>query len=147
MPVSIVPEDWHDAAVGGSVIGSRSAVFAPVSNLSAILVFDEHDSSYQGERAPTWNARDVAIERAKREQIPCVLTSAIPTLEAISWGHQVKPSRKEERDGWPVVEIIDRKGEGENLIIHKFEKENIILIYLNIKKTRCISTAGLIFKV
>ena len=68
LPVSIVPEEWHDAAVGGSVIGSRSAVFAPVSNLSAVLVFDEHDASYQEERAPTWNARDVAIERAKREK-------------------------------------------------------------------------------
>ena len=102
-----VPEEWKNAAKGGSVVGSRSAAFAPASNLAAVLVFDEHDASYQEERAPTWNARDVVIERAKRKKIPCVLTSAIPTLEAISWGRQIKPSRKEERDGWPIVVIID----------------------------------------
>ena len=111
LQVSVVPEEWKNAAKGGSVVGSRSAAFAPASNLAAVLVFDEHDASYQEERAPTWNARDVVIERAKRKKIPCVLTSAIPTLEAISWGRQIKPSRKEERDGWPVVEIIDRRGD------------------------------------
>ena len=93
-----MPEQWQNAAVGGSVVGSRSAAFAPIVDLCAIVVFDEHDASYQEERSPTWNARDVVIERAKRKDIPCVLVSAIPTLEAISWGHQIKPSRKEERD-------------------------------------------------
>ena len=107
--VSVVPEQWQHAAVGGSVVGSRSAAFAPIVDLSAVVVFDEHDASYQEERAPTWNARDVVVERAKRKNVPCVLVSAIPTLEAISWGHQIKPSRKEERDGWPIVEIIDRR--------------------------------------
>jgi len=107
--VSVVPEEWRNAAIEGSVVGSRSAAFAPITNLHAIVVFDEHDASYQEERAPTWNARDVVIERARRKEIPCVLISAIPTLEAISWGHQIKPSRKEERDGWPIVEIIDRR--------------------------------------
>ena len=109
--VSLMPEQWKNAAVGGSVVGSRSAAFAPIVDLCAIVVFDEHDASYQEERAPTWNARDVVIERAKRKDIPCVLVSAIPTLEAISWGHQIKPSRKEERDGWPIVEIIDRRAD------------------------------------
>lgn len=107
--VSVVPEQWQHAAVGGSVVGSRSAAFAPIVDLSAVVVFDEHDASYQEERAPTWNARDVVVERAKRKDVPCVLVSAIPTLEAISWGHQIKLSRKEERDGWPIVEIIDRR--------------------------------------
>jgi len=107
--VSVVPEQWKHAAVGGSVVGSRSAAFAPIVDLSAVVVFDEHDASYQEERAPTWNARDVVVERAKRKNVPCILVSAIPTLEAISWGHQIKPSRKEERDGWPIVEIIDRR--------------------------------------
>ena len=109
LQVSVVPEQWQNAAVGGSVVGSRSAVFSPIVDPQAIVVFDEHDASYQEERTPTWNARDIAIERAKRKEIPCVLVSAIPTLEAISWGHQIKPSRKEERDGWPIVEIIDRR--------------------------------------
>ena len=107
--VSVVPEQWQHAAVGGSVVGSRSAAFAPIVDLSAVIVFDEHDASYQEERAPTWNARDVVIERARRKDVPCILVSAIPTLEAISWGRQIKPSRKEERDGWPIVEIIDRR--------------------------------------
>ena len=107
--VSVVPEQWQNAAVGGSVVGSRSAAFAPIVDLSAVVVFDEHDNSYQEERTPTWNARDVVIERANRKEIPCLLISAIPSLEALSWGYQIKLPRKEEREGWPIVEIIDRR--------------------------------------
>ena len=59
--ISLVPEEWRNAAVGGSVVGSRSAAFAPIVDLSAVVVFDEHDASYQEERTPTWNARDVVI--------------------------------------------------------------------------------------
>ncbi len=85
------------------MVGSRSAALAPVGNLAAVVVVDEHDENYQEERAPTWHARDLAIERARRAGIPCVLTSPSPSLEALEWGELVVPSRKEERDGWPIL--------------------------------------------
>lgn len=111
LPVAIQPKDWAVAATGGLVIGSRAAAFAPVGDLAAVLVIDEHDEAFQEERSPTWNARDVAIERARRAGVPCVLTSSSPSLEALKWGDLLVPSRAEERAGWPVVDLIDRRND------------------------------------
>jgi primosomal protein N' (replication factor Y) len=74
-------------------------------------VVDECDEAYQDERAPTWNARDVALERARRAGVPCVLTSACPSLEALAAGRLLSPSRGDERAGWPVLEVVDRRQE------------------------------------
>jgi primosomal protein N' (replication factor Y) len=79
-----------------------------VDPLSGVVVLDEHDESYQEERAPTWHARDVALERARRAGVPCVLVSAVPTLEALAAGVLLTASRAEERAGWPVVDVVDR---------------------------------------
>jgi primosomal protein N' (replication factor Y) len=72
---------------------------------------DEGDEAYQEERAPTWNGRDVAVERARRAGVPCVLTSPCPSLEALRYGPLAVPSRSEERTGWPVLEVVDRRKE------------------------------------
>lgn len=110
--VAVVPGDWAVAAAGGSLaIGARAAAWAPRPALGAVLVVDEGDEAYQDERAPTWNARDVAIERARRAGVPCVLTSAAPSLEALGAGVLLTPSRTEERAGWPMVEVVDRRSE------------------------------------
>ena len=109
--VAVPPRDWAQAAAGGTVVGARASAWAPVADLAAVVVLDEHDESYQEERAPTWHARDVAIERARRADVPCVLVSPAPTLEAQEWGRLVAPSRRAERDGWPVVDVIDRKAD------------------------------------
>ncbi|MDP6077944.1 MAG: hypothetical protein QF638_07115, partial [Acidimicrobiales bacterium] len=109
LPVSLAQRQWAQSASGGLVVGSRSAALAPVGNLAAVVVVDEHDENYQEERAPTWHARDLAIERARRAGIPCVLTSPSPSLEALEWGELVVPSRKEERDGWPILDLHDRR--------------------------------------
>ena len=74
-----------------------------------MLVLDEHDEALQDERAPTWHARDVAVERARRAGVPCVLASPVPSLEALAWGPLSVPSRNDERAGWPVLEIVDRR--------------------------------------
>ncbi|MEO7557410.1 MAG: hypothetical protein ABIV94_12495, partial [Acidimicrobiales bacterium] len=67
---------------------------------------------YQEERAPTWHARDVAVERARRAGVPCLLVSPMPSLEALGVADQVlEPSRSEERGGWPIVEVVDRRDE------------------------------------
>lgn len=76
-----------------------------------MLVLDEHDEAHQQEQTPTWHARDVAIERAERAGVPCVLTSPCPTLEALAWGTLQVPDRGRERAGWPVVEVVDRRDE------------------------------------
>ena len=52
--------------------------------VGAVVVLDEHDEALQEERAPTWHARDVAVERARRAGATCVLVSPVPTLEAVA---------------------------------------------------------------
>jgi primosomal protein N' (replication factor Y) len=108
--VALMPDDWGRAAAGGcTVVGTRSAAWAPAPDLASVVVLDEHDEGYAEERAPTWNARDVAIERAHRAGAPCVLTSPCPSLEALAWGGLRTPSRTDEREGWPIVEVVDRR--------------------------------------
>src|SRR5436305_1867544 len=98
-----------------TVVGARAAAWAPLTAPSAVVVIDEHDEAYQEERAPTWNARDVAVERAHRAGVPCVLTSPCPSLEASAMAPLLVPSRAEERAGWPVLEIVDRRKEAPGL--------------------------------
>src|SRR5207237_4049583 len=87
LAVAHYPRDWAMAAAGGcTVVGARAAAWAPVADPAAVVVVDEHDEAYQEERAPTWNARDVAIERAGRAGAPCVLTSLCPLLDALAVG-------------------------------------------------------------
>ncbi len=107
VPTALYPHDWAQGAAGATVIGGRAAAFAPVADLTAVLVVDEHDEVYQEERSPTWHARDVVLERARRLGIPCVMTSPIPTVEAQEAAPLLSVSRREERDGWPLVEVVD----------------------------------------
>ncbi len=108
--VHLQPNGWAAGTTGGVVIGSRSSVWAPTARLGSVLVLDEHDESFQEERIPTWHARDVAIERAARAGVPCVLVSPSPSLVAIERADRVlRVSRQSEREGWPPVEIVDRR--------------------------------------
>lgn len=110
--VALVPQDWALAAAGGCVaVGARAGAWAPRPSLGAVLVVDEGDEAYQEERAPTWNARDVAVERARRAGVPCVLTSPCPSLEALAYGPLRTPSRTDERAGWAVLDVVDRRPE------------------------------------
>ena len=110
--VALMPQEWAMASAGGCVaVGARAGAWAPRPQLGAVLVLDEGDEAYQEERAPTWNARDVAVERARRAGVPCVLTSPCPSLEALAYGPLLVPSRTEERGGWPVLDVVDRRPE------------------------------------
>jgi primosomal protein N' (replication factor Y) len=78
-------QHWHAIATGWAqvIVGARSAIFAPVSDLGLIIVDEEHDSSYKQDSLPKYHGRDVAIRRAQMHNIPILLGSATPALE--SW--------------------------------------------------------------
>ena len=85
LSVAVLPHDWAVAAGGVDVvIGSRTAAWAPCPGLAAAVVIDEHDEALQDEGSPTWHARDVVIERARRVGAPVLLVSPCPTLTASS---------------------------------------------------------------
>lgn len=67
----------------GIVIGTRSALFTPFSDLGIIIVDEEHDASYKQQDSLRYHARDVAIMRAHKEDLPIVLGSATPALETL----------------------------------------------------------------
>jgi primosomal protein N' (replication factor Y) len=112
VPTASVPEEWAQAAAGGrAVVGARAAAWAPAPDLQAVVVLDGHDEGYKEERAPAWNAWQVAAERAERAGCPCVITSPCPTLELLGWGRLLSEPRSVEREGWPPVEILDRRSD------------------------------------
>ncbi|MBR8828763.1 MAG: primosomal protein N' [Gomphosphaeria aponina SAG 52.96 = DSM 107014] len=113
-------DTWREIQRGEPrvIIGTRSAVFAPLPNLGLIILDEEHDSSFkQDQQAPTYHARTVATFRAQLENFPLILGSATPSLE--SW-LQVKsniapnhhylslPERIQSRP-LPPIEIVDMR--------------------------------------
>jgi primosomal protein N' (replication factor Y) len=109
---------WHrikrrDARI---VVGTRSAVFAPVADLALIIVDEEQDASYKQEETPRYHARDVAVMRAKMAGAVVVLGSATPSLESYFNAKKARyallelPDRVEQRP-LPEVEIVDMRQE------------------------------------
>jgi primosomal protein N' (replication factor Y) len=112
VPVAALPDEWAAAASGGRVVvGARAAAWAPVDRLRAAIVLSAHDQAYREERAPTWSAVDVMVERARRDRAPCILASPCPTVVMTEGRRVVVTSRAAERRGWPPVEVVDRRGE------------------------------------
>ncbi len=111
-------EQWRRIRRGEAriVVGTRSAIFAPAQNLGLILVDEEHDQSYKQEETPRYNARDVAVMRAKLAGAVVVMGSATPSLESWQNSLQGKYERIEIRDRvmnrpLPEVELIDMRRE------------------------------------
>jgi primosomal protein N' (replication factor Y) len=109
---------WRRVA-GGQVqviVGARSAVFAPTRNLGLIVVDEEHEGSFKQDTTPRYHARDVAVMRARLENIPIILGSATPSLE--SWHNAQRgqytlltlPNRVLDRP-LPQVVLIDLRHE------------------------------------
>ena len=110
LTVAVAPDEWAAADAGVDVVvGSRIAAWAPCAGLRAVVVLDEHDEAYQEERSPTWHARDVAVERARRAGASCVLTSPCPSATALHWaGDRVIDAAAVDPSAWPTIEIDDR---------------------------------------
>jgi primosomal protein N' (replication factor Y) len=109
-PGSAATGEWiHAASLAQVVVGARAAAWAPAPRLARVVVLDEHDEAYQQEQSPTWHARDVVAERARRAGAPCLLVSPCPTLEALAWGELVIEDRARERAAWARVEIVDQR--------------------------------------
>ncbi len=111
-------DEWRRLARGEAriAVGVRSAVFAPVPNLGLIVVDEEHDGSYKQEEGLRYNARDLAIVRARDCRCPAVLGSATPSIES---HHNAQSGRyrllelheRVERRPLPQVELVDLKTE------------------------------------
>ena len=78
-------ETWCQAASGDMpiIVGTRSAIFTPFKNLGIIVVDEEHDASYKQSESLRYSARDIAVMRASKLGIPCVLGSATPSMESV----------------------------------------------------------------
>src|SRR5438067_5801672 len=111
-------EHWHRIRRGEAraIVGTRSAVFAPVSNLALIIVDEEQDSSYKQEETPRYHARNGAVMRAKLTDAVVVLGSATPSLESYFNAKKGRysllemPDRVQKRP-LPEVELVDMRME------------------------------------
>lgn len=99
-------DTWRQLRAGHYpiVIGPRSAVLAPLSNLGLLVVDEEHERSYkQFDPAPRYHARDVAVYRARHNQAVCILGSATPSLESYANARSGKYTLLEMRRRAPTV--------------------------------------------
>src|SRR5438067_1242431 len=111
-------EHWHRIRRGEAraVVGTRSAVFAPVADLALLIVDEEQDSSYKQEEMPRYHARNVAVMRAKFSNAAVVLGSATPSLESYFNAKKNRyallemPDRVEKRP-LPEIELVDMRQE------------------------------------
>jgi primosomal protein N' (replication factor Y) (superfamily II helicase) len=96
------------------VVGTRSAVFAPLPAAGLVIVDEEHDSSYKQQTGFRYSARDLAVVRARRLEVPVVLASATPSLESIHNADQgryrkLEMPRRIGSAGTPRLRIVDLK--------------------------------------
>lgn len=108
-------DQWDFIRSGAArvVVGARSALFTPLSNLGLIVIDEEHEGSYKQDSAPRYHARDVAVWMARRAGAAVVLGSATPSIEALhacaknpSW-HQVSLPERANGKPLPKVQVVD----------------------------------------
>ena len=111
-------DEWHKINDGQAriVIGARSAIFAPLDKLGLIVVDEEHENSYKQEEAPRYNARDVAVVRARMENCPILLGSATPSIESFQNATNgkyrlLRLTQRVDNQKMPFIRIIDMRQE------------------------------------
>ncbi len=129
-------DEWIRAKHGEAsiVLGARSAVFAPLKSLGLIIIDEEQDPSYKQEESPRYNARDLALIRAREKNIPVVMGSATPSMESYTNALTGKykllelKSRVEKRP-LPEIRVVDMKEEfkkeGESVTLSEQLKQEI----------------------
>jgi primosomal protein N' (replication factor Y) (superfamily II helicase) len=113
------------------VIGARSAIFAPFTNLGLIIVDEEHSETYKQDNNPRYNAIDMALFRGKYHQVPVIMGTATPSIEAYT-RTKTKEFKLLEMDkrinnNLPIIKLVDLKEEIKNnhKIISRLLKEKI----------------------
>jgi len=101
------------------VVGARSAIFAPLDNIGAVIIDEEHESTYKSEMSPRYHARDVAIKRAEQYRATVVLASATPSVEsyykAKTGEYQLlELNERINKKKMPTVYVVDMRKELEN---------------------------------
>lgn len=142
---------WQAIAQGAArvVVGARSSLFLPYKNLCGIVIDEEHEPSYKQEEGVSYQARDMAVVRAKLENIPIILASATPSIETMRNVQLGKYQRisLDERFARPegiTLELIDlrtdkpEKGEWLSPTLKAAMKETLehhhqVLLFLNRK--------------
>ena len=109
---------WQQIAQGDVqvIVGARSAIFAPTPHLGLIIIDEEHETTFKQHSIPRYHAREVARERARRENVPLILGSATPTLESLQRARDKQdlwlslPDRVEARPLPPVL-VVDTRND------------------------------------
>ena len=111
-------DQWYRIKNGEAkiVIGARSAIFAPADEIGMIIIDEEHDSSYKAESVPRYDAKEVARQIAKNNNIPIVLGSATPDLGSYYRAKEEKITLLElttraNHASLPEIQIIDLREE------------------------------------
>lgn len=120
------------------VIGARSAVFAPLSNIGIIIIDEEHSETYKSEMSPRYHAREVAIKRAEHFGAVTVLASATPSVEsyseALDGKHElIEMTERYNKGAMPEIKIVDMRLELEKGNKSMFSKEMYEAIKTNIE--------------
>jgi primosomal protein N' (replication factor Y) len=111
-------EEWRRARRGevDVVVGARSAIFAPLKSLGLIVIDEEHEGTYKQDSIPRYHAREVAIERGRREGALVILGSATPSLESFHRAREgvyglIPLTRRVRELPMPAVRVIDMETE------------------------------------
>lgn len=139
------------------VIGARSAVFAPLTNLGIIIIDEEHSNTYKQENNPRYNAIDIGLYRAKHYNIPIILGSATPSIESYTRAktnvYELLEMKNRVNKNLPKVTLVDMKEEikNKNNIFSKLLKDKIneklnnneqVIILLNRRGYTTITTCN-----
>ena len=136
---------WKSVVLGETllIIGTRSALFLPFTNLGFIVVDEEQDQSYKQEDKIIFNTRDFAVVRAKNSNCPIILCSATPSLETnynsqIRRFHKVSLNKRINKSPLPEIKVVDMKSqqkiisnEMESSIEENFKNKVQTIIYIN----------------
>ncbi|MBW8190043.1 primosomal protein N' [Neiella marina] len=138
---------WQAARQGeiSVLLGTRSALFTPMKNLGLIVVDEEHDGSYKQQDGFRYHARDLAVMRARAEQVPLLLGSATPSFESLANAkagryHHLRLTQRAAGGKLPKIAAIDMRQQVMagplsapilNAMSEHLKANNQVLVFLN----------------